>query len=242
MPHVSIVVSHFSVRPYHGRAGTQLVWRANYRATTLNADAGVPGFQRPGRHRADPGRRDRILPVPPLPGDGDRPVGPVPTRAGTAMPAAPSRQGPPTDRIGTAPDAITSCQAAPSPTQDVWRYFGGRFDPAKSAIGSARAGPSAKELASSTGSVLVMRPPHSCSPVRASAPAAAGRPTGHRAALASSPDQARHANMSKPKRHGRPPTVRSIRALVLRLARKLGGLKDWEILKIEGIDPAPELY
>ncbi|GAA3442739.1 hypothetical protein [Planomonospora venezuelensis] len=42
----------------------------------------------------------------------------------------------------------------------------------------------------------------------------------------------RHAGSCRPKRPGRPPTVRSIRALILRLV--------WEILKQEGVDPAPE--
>jgi putative transposase len=69
----------------------------------------------------------------------------------------------------------------------------------------------------------------------------------------------RHAYLSRPKRPGRPPTVRSVRALVLRLAREnpswgyrrlhgellVLGLKVvastvWEILKEAGIDPAPE--
>ncbi|WP_345638056.1 integrase core domain-containing protein [Rugosimonospora acidiphila] len=68
----------------------------------------------------------------------------------------------------------------------------------------------------------------------------------------------RHANMSKPKRPGRPPTVRSIRVLVLRLVREnpswgyrrihgelatlaitVAASTVWEILKTEGIDPAP---
>ena len=70
--------------------------------------------------------------------------------------------------------------------------------------------------------------------------------------------RARHANISKPKRPGRPPTVRSIRTLALRLARenpswgyrrihgelatlgiKVAASTVWEILKTEGIDPAP---
>jgi transposase len=69
----------------------------------------------------------------------------------------------------------------------------------------------------------------------------------------------RHAARSKPKRPGRPPTVRSIRALVLRLVRenpswgyrrvhgellvlgvKVAASTVWEILKDAGIDPAPE--
>jgi transposase InsO family protein len=69
----------------------------------------------------------------------------------------------------------------------------------------------------------------------------------------------RHARISRPKRAGRPPTVRSIRALVLRLARensswgyrrihgellvlgvKVAPSTVWEILKDAGIDPAPE--
>jgi putative transposase len=71
--------------------------------------------------------------------------------------------------------------------------------------------------------------------------------------------RARHANMSKPKRRGRPPTVRSIRTLVLRLVRenpawgyrrihgelatlgiKVAASTVWEILKTAGIDPAPQ--
>jgi putative transposase len=69
----------------------------------------------------------------------------------------------------------------------------------------------------------------------------------------------RHAARSKPKRPGRPPTVRSIRVPVLRLVREnpqwgyrrvhgellILGVKVvastvWEILKDAGIDPAPE--
>ncbi|TJZ97890.1 integrase core domain-containing protein [Actinacidiphila oryziradicis] len=68
----------------------------------------------------------------------------------------------------------------------------------------------------------------------------------------------RHANTCQPKRPGRPPTVRSIRALVLRLVREnpswgyrrvhgepatlgitIAASTVWEILKTEGIDPAP---
>jgi putative transposase len=71
--------------------------------------------------------------------------------------------------------------------------------------------------------------------------------------------RARHANMSKPKRRGRPPTVRCIRTLVLRLALenpgwgyrrihgelatlgiKIAASTVWEILKEAGIDPAPQ--
>ena len=69
----------------------------------------------------------------------------------------------------------------------------------------------------------------------------------------------RHAATCVPKRRGRPPTVRSIRALVLRLARENGswgyrricgelaalGIKAaastvWQILREHGIPPAPE--
>jgi transposase InsO family protein len=69
----------------------------------------------------------------------------------------------------------------------------------------------------------------------------------------------RHARISRPKRVGRPPTVRSIRALVLRLARdnsgwgyrrihgellvlgiKVAASTVWEILREAGIDPAPQ--
>jgi transposase len=68
----------------------------------------------------------------------------------------------------------------------------------------------------------------------------------------------RHAHLSKRKRRGPPPTVRSIRILVLRLARenpswgyrrihgelatlgiKVAASTVWAILKAEGIDPAP---
>jgi transposase InsO family protein len=68
-----------------------------------------------------------------------------------------------------------------------------------------------------------------------------------------------HARISRPKRVGRPPTVRSIRVLVLRLARensswgyrrihgellvlgvKVAASTVWEILKDAGVDPAPE--
>jgi putative transposase len=69
----------------------------------------------------------------------------------------------------------------------------------------------------------------------------------------------RHAAACVPKRRGRPPTVRSIRALILRLARensswgyrrihgelaalgiKVAASTVWEILKKHGIPPAPE--
>src|SRR6266508_4172979 len=68
----------------------------------------------------------------------------------------------------------------------------------------------------------------------------------------------RHPRQSRPKRPGRPPTVRSIKALVLRLARenpswgyrrvhgemaalgvKVAPSTVWEILKAGGIQPAP---
>jgi transposase len=68
----------------------------------------------------------------------------------------------------------------------------------------------------------------------------------------------RHAAASRPRRRGRPPTVRSVRALALRLAREnpdwgyrrvhgellVLGVKAapstiWEILRAAGIDPAP---
>ncbi|WP_327010647.1 integrase core domain-containing protein [Dactylosporangium sp. NBC_01737] len=70
---------------------------------------------------------------------------------------------------------------------------------------------------------------------------------------------ARHARASRPRRVGRPRTVRSIRVLVLRLAQennswgyrrihgellvlgiKIAASTVWEILKEAGIDPAPE--
>jgi transposase InsO family protein len=69
----------------------------------------------------------------------------------------------------------------------------------------------------------------------------------------------RHARISRPRRAGRPPTIRSIRAVVLRLARensswgyrrihgellalgvKVAPSTVWQILKDAGIDPAPE--
>src|SRR5258705_317547 len=77
---------------------------------------------------------------------------------------------------------------------------------------------------------------------------------GHRDLIAR-----RHAAASRPKRPGRPRTLRSIRVLVLRLARenpswgyrrlhgellvlgvKVAASTVWEILKEAGIDPAPE--
>jgi putative transposase len=70
---------------------------------------------------------------------------------------------------------------------------------------------------------------------------------------------ARHPRISRPNRVGRPPTVRSIRRLVLRLARensawgyrrihgellvlgiKVAASTVWQILSDAGIDPAPE--
>ncbi|MGW6403361.1 integrase core domain-containing protein [Streptomyces sp. NPDC055134] len=69
----------------------------------------------------------------------------------------------------------------------------------------------------------------------------------------------RHARTCRPKRPGRPPTVRSIRALILRLVREnpswgyrrvhgepttlgiqVAASTVWEILTAEGIDPAPD--
>jgi putative transposase len=69
----------------------------------------------------------------------------------------------------------------------------------------------------------------------------------------------RHTAISRPKRAGRPPTVRSIRTLVLRLAREnsswgyrrihgellvlgiqVAASTVWEILREAGIDPAPQ--
>jgi transposase InsO family protein len=69
----------------------------------------------------------------------------------------------------------------------------------------------------------------------------------------------RHATISRRKRPGRPPTARSIRALVLRLVREnpawgyrrihgelamlgvtVAASTVWEILQAEGIDPAPQ--
>ena len=68
-----------------------------------------------------------------------------------------------------------------------------------------------------------------------------------------------HAAVSRPRRRGRPPTVRSIQALVLRLVRenpswryrrvhgelltlgvKVAASTVWEILRAAGIDPAPD--
>jgi transposase InsO family protein len=79
------------------------------------------------------------------------------------------------------------------------------------------------------------------------------------ARLAATAIAARHACISRPKRVGRPRTVRSIRTLILRLARensswgyrrihgellvlgvKVAASTVWEILKDAGIDPAPD--
>jgi putative transposase len=89
--------------------------------------------------------------------------------------------------------------------------------------------------------------------------AAAGRAPGYGVALAPRPDRPRHAAESRPKRTGRPRTVRSIRALVLRSAKEnpswgyrrvhgellvlgvqVAASTVWEILRQAGIDPAPE--
>ena len=70
---------------------------------------------------------------------------------------------------------------------------------------------------------------------------------------------ARHARLSRPNRAGRPPTIRSVRAVVLRLAPensswgyrrihgellvlgiKVAASTVWEILHAAGIGPAPE--
>lgn len=91
------------------------------------------------------------------------------------------------------------------------------------------------------------------------APAAAARPSGHLLATASRPAPRRHARASCNKQPGRPRTVRSILALVLRLARensnwgyrrihgelatlgiKIAASTVWEILRHEAIDPAPQ--
>ncbi|MBO3753123.1 integrase core domain-containing protein [Streptosporangiaceae bacterium NEAU-GS5] len=69
----------------------------------------------------------------------------------------------------------------------------------------------------------------------------------------------RHARTCRPKRPGRPPTIRSVRVLILRLVRenpswgyrrvhgelatlgiKIAASTVWEILKQEGVDPAPD--
>ncbi len=69
----------------------------------------------------------------------------------------------------------------------------------------------------------------------------------------------RHARISRPRRAGRPPTIRSVRRLVLRLARenptwgyrrihgellvlgvKVAASTVWEILQQAGVDPAPQ--
>jgi transposase len=69
----------------------------------------------------------------------------------------------------------------------------------------------------------------------------------------------RHARTCRPKRPGRPPAVRSIRILILRLVKenpswgyrrvhgelatlgiKIAPSTVWEILKREGLDPAPD--
>jgi transposase InsO family protein len=81
----------------------------------------------------------------------------------------------------------------------------------------------------------------------------------HVAARALATQERFHVRQDEPKRRGRPPTVRSIRDLILRLVREnpgwgyrrvhgeltMLGIKVapstvWEILKQEGLDPAPE--
>ncbi|MFI1166130.1 hypothetical protein ACH4UM_21560 [Streptomyces sp. NPDC020801] len=77
--------------------------------------------------------------------------------------------------------------------------------------------------------------------------------------MAPRPDQAAPRPHRRPKRPGRPPTVRSIRILILRLVREnpswgyrrvhgelatpgisIAASTVWEILKNQGIDPAPD--
>src|SRR4051794_7081060 len=95
------------------------------------------------------------------------------------------------------------------------------------------------------------------------------RPSLHRLRLLVRPDTVlrwhrdllarRHAFVSRPRRRGRPPTARSVRALVLRLVAenptwgyrrvhgelltlgvKVAASTVWEILRGAGVDPAPE--
>ena len=96
---------------------------------------------------------------------------------------------------------------------------------------------------------------HGCSSRQAQTP----RPPGHRPALAPRPDETASCPCLPVERRGRPPTVRSIRALILRLVRenpgwgyrrvhgelatlgiKVAPSTVWEILKQEGLDPAPQ--
>jgi hypothetical protein len=91
------------------------------------------------------------------------------------------------------------------------------------------------------------------------APTAAAGATGHRPALAPRPDESASCAHLPTQAAGRPATVRSIRALVLRLVRenpnwgyrrvhgelatlgiKVAPSTVWEILKTAGIDPAPQ--
>ena len=104
-------------------------------------------------------------------------------------------------------------------------------------------------------------------PGRATAPSSAGRARPDPAASAAGDGAApapgllarRHAVRSRPRRPGRPRTIRSIRLLVLRLAREnpswgyrrihgellvlgiaVAASSVWEILRQAGIDPAPD--
>ena len=100
----------------------------------------------------------------------------------------------------------------------------------------------------------LLQPLPRCGP----APAAAARPAGHGTALAPRPDQSAAREHLETETRGRPPTVRSIRTLVLRLARenptwgyrrihgelatlgiKVAASTVWEILQAAGIDPTP---
>ena len=78
-PQVSLVVFDSTVRPYHGSA----VYAAGdaHELSGTDLDRALQVYPRPRRPRRvddSPGRRHRLLAVPHVPGDGQRPVGAVP--------------------------------------------------------------------------------------------------------------------------------------------------------------------
>ena len=88
----------------HGRAvprPCRVCGRRRPRAVRRRLEPGARDVSRAEPSRRSTGNtrgRDGIIAVPPLPGDGVRPVGPVPARAQAALLAARSRSGPPGPR------------------------------------------------------------------------------------------------------------------------------------------------
>lgn len=109
-PQVSLVVFDSTVVPYPGRAVYAVGDARELSGDDLNRGLEISRAE-PSRRGTDNTRgRDGIIAVPPLPGDGVRPVGPLSARAQAALPAARSRSGPP------GPCQITLQPASAAPT------------------------------------------------------------------------------------------------------------------------------